>query len=257
MLKITTLFSGSKGNCSLLQSDKVNILLDLGYGYASTVARLKTMNLTPSDISAIVITHEHTDHIAALPMWTKKCSTTVYAPKGIADFVRQRAYVSEVVEVDGSFIIGDVTVDTYECSHDAVSCLGYRFTSQGESIASVTDTGCVSQALIDFLSPCKTVQLESNHDVDMLKHGPYHYLLKTRILSDYGHLSNAQTDEVIELLAGTRVKNIILAHLSENNNTQELAFAGAVNALQKRGLVEGKDVKVYVATQRGFGITID
>lgn len=257
MIKITTLFSGSKGNCALLQSDNANILLDLGYGYSSTVTKLKSMNLSPKDISAIIITHEHADHISAIPMWTKKSSTKIYAPCGIVDYIRQRAYLSEVVEVDGSFTVEDILVDTYACSHDAVNCLGYRFTVGGESIASVTDTGCFSQDLIEFLSPCKTVQLESNHDVNMLKNGPYRYPLKRRILSDFGHLSNEQTDEVIEKLVGTKVKNIILAHLSENNNTKELAFAGAVYALQKHGLVEGKDIKIYVATQGGLGITID
>lgn len=257
MIKVTPLFSGSKGNCTLLQFGNVNVLLDVGFGYKAIVDKLKTMGISPKDVTAIIITHEHTDHISALPFWTRNCPTKIYAPRGIADYICQRSYCSDVVSVDEAFEVDGVQIESYCCSHDAQCCFGYRFTFGGESFASVTDTGCWTQELIDFLAPCKTIQLESNHDVNMLKKGPYSYPLKRRILSPYGHLSNDQADEIIERLVGAQVKNIILAHLSENNNTKELAFDGAVRALSKHGIVEGKDVKIYVAMQGGLGVTIE
>lgn len=257
MIKITPLFSGSKGNCSLIQTDKVNVLLDLGFGYKPILGKLKNMGLTDRDVDAIVITHEHGDHIGALAMWTKHCPTAVYAPEAIADYISERTYCSQVIAVNAPFTIGDADVDFYPCSHDAICCYGYRFTCCGESIASVTDTGRWDDRLVDFLSVCKTAQIESNHDVNMLKQGPYSFVLKRRILSDYGHLSNDQTAELIQRLAGSKVKNIILAHLSENNNTKELAFMRAVSALTKCNLVEGKDVNVYVASQNGLEVTIE
>ena len=255
-IKVSPLFSGSKGNCTLIQSGSVNILLDAGFSYKSILRALAERNLTPKDISAFVITHEHTDHISALPLWGKSCATPIYAPTPIADYLRQRVYFCEVHEIDGSFTIGDVTVDVYECSHDARSCCGYRFSNGNCHFACVTDTGCYNDKLIDFLSPCSAIMLESNHDVNMLLKGEYSYVLKQRILSPYGHLSNAQAAEVVQKLAHSRVKTVILAHLSEKNNTKELAFNATVQALNECGLTEGRDVTVFVADQYKNEVTI-
>ena len=256
MLKISPLFSGSRGNCALVQTDECKLLLDAGYHYKQIVSRLAEFDVSLADIDGIVITHEHSDHISALPYLTRGLNTRVYAPKEISDYVSQRSYCSDVAAIAGSFEIRDVTIDIYSCSHDARACLGYRFTSGGQSVASVTDTGCINDLLIDFLSPCKGILLESNHDVGMLKNGSYPYLLKQRILSDFGHLSNEQTAQVIARLKGSCVKEIVLAHLSEQNNTKEIAFNSAVSALNAVGLTEGKDVKIHVADQYANRITI-
>lgn len=256
MIKISPLFSGSRGNCSLIQTDGANLLLDAGYHYKQIVERLAEINVTLTDIDGIVITHEHSDHISALPYLTRGLNTRVYAPSEICGYVSQRSYLSDVTAIEGSFEIKGVQIDVYHCSHDARACLGYRFAWQGESVACVTDTGCANGALTEFLSPCKAILLESNHDVDMLKSGSYPYMLKQRILSDFGHLSNAQTAKVIAGLKGSNVKQIVLAHLSEQNNTKEIAFNTAVRALSDAGLVEGKDVKIYVADQYANRITL-
>ena len=256
MLKISPLFSGSKGNCTLIQSDNTNILLDAGYQYRSIVRALESRGLTPKDIDAIVISHEHTDHIGALPLWTKTYPTPVYAPELIADYIRQRVYFAEVYDVCGSFSVGNVAIETFECSHDARCCFGYRFSSGESHFACVTDTGCVTDALVDFLSPCAAIMLESNHDVDMLVKGEYSYVLKQRILSDFGHLSNTQAADILHRLLGQNIKNVILAHLSEKNNTRELAFSSAVNMYTAAGITEGKDVNVYVAEQHKNEVTI-
>ena len=256
MIKLSPLFSGSRGNCTLVQTDDVNILLDAGYHYKQIVARLAEFALTPADINAIVLTHEHSDHISALPYLTRGLQSRVYAPKAICDVIAQRTYCSEVIPVCSSFDICGVTTDVYQCSHDSIDCVGYRFTCNGQSVASVTDTGCVNGALTEFLSQCNGIMLESNHDVDMLTNGSYPYHLKRRMLSDFGHLSNVQTAQVIAGLKGSNVEHIVLAHLSEQNNTKEIAFDSAVKALNSVGLVEGKDVKIYVADQYANRITI-
>ena len=256
MLKISPLFSGSKGNCTLIQSDNANILLDAGYSYRSIVRALDSRNLTPKDVDVIVITHEHGDHINALPLWTKYTPTPIYAPQPIADYLQQRVYFSDVHEIVGDFTVKDVHVEIFECSHDARCCYGYRFCCKEQYFACVTDTGCVSDALLEFLSPCSAIMLESNHDVDMLVKGEYSYPLKKRILSDFGHLSNAQAAEILSKLTGKALKHVILAHLSEKNNTHELAFCSAVNMYAAQGLTEGKDVNVYVADQYRNGITV-
>lgn len=256
MFKVTPLFSGSKGNCTLIQTDNVNILLDAGYSYKTTVSKLQQLGLTPTDINAIVITHEHSDHIGALPLWTRKYSTPIYAPTLISDYVRQRVYFAEVYEIEGSFVIGDLNVDIYECSHDAQCCFGYRFSRGEHRFACVTDTGCATDQLVRFLSPCSVIMLESNHDVDMLKRGAYPYPLKRRILSDYGHLSNEQAVGVLQKLIGSSVKHVILAHLSEQNNTREIAFNLAVQMYQDNGIVEGKDIWLYVVEQYSNEVSI-
>ena len=124
-------------------------------------------------------------------------------------------------------------------------------------MASVTDTGKTDNALVDFLAPCDVVQLESNHDVNMLKNGPYPYPLKRRILSDFGHLSNEQAADLLEKLIGSNVKKVILAHLSEHNNTAELAFNAVVEMYARNNLVEGRDIDVRVARQRDNEVTND
>ena len=256
MLKISPLFSGSKGNCTLIQSDNTNILLDAGFSYRPIVRALEQRGLTPADIDAIVITHEHGDHISALPLWTKYTPTPIYAPQLLTDYLQQRVYFSEVHEIVGNFILGDVEIDIFECSHDARCCYGYRFSVGKQHFACVTDTGCVTDKLVEFFRPCSAIMLESNHDVDMLVKGEYSYPLKRRILSDFGHLSNAQAAEALLKLVGKDVKHVILAHLSEKNNTHELAFNSAVNTYAAQGLTEGKDIMVYVADQYKNNITI-
>ena len=255
MLKISPLFSGSHGNCTLIQSDKTNILLDLGYSYRAIVSALSLRGLTPADISAIVITHEHNDHVYALPMWTRRTATPVFSPCVIADTVQLKCY-SQVYDIVGDFDIEDIHIDIYECSHDSQVCYGYRFSKDGKFCACVTDTGCTTDALVEFLAPCSVVMLESNHDVELLMNGEYSYPLKQRILSKKGHLSNAQAAEVITKLVDGNVRQVILAHLSEQNNTRELAFNSAVRTCAACGLVEGKDVKIYVADQYKNGITL-
>lgn len=257
MLKISPIFSGSKGNCTLIQSDGARILLDMGGSCRAIGQNIARRGLSPREISAIFITHEHSDHIAALPMWSKQYSTPIYAPAPIVNIINMQACFSPVHEFVNGVSIGDVSVENYCCSHDALCCYGYRFTCGGDKIACVTDTGCWDDDLVEFLAPCRTIMIESNHDVNMLRRGDYPQSLKNRILSDYGHLSNDQTAQLLCALAGTNVKNVLLAHLSQNNNTKEIAFDTAVKACARAGWVEGKDISLYVVDQYCNEVTIE
>lgn len=255
MITVTPLFSGSRGNCALVRADDAAILLDAGYGFRAVVSRLKELGVSPQDVAAIVVTHEHADHISALPAWSRRYRTKVFAPKLTATYLSMQG-VYNVKEIDGPFQIGAVTVDVYQCSHDARNCFGYRFTLGTQSVASVTDTGEYNQALIDFLAPCRAIMLESNHDLDMLWNGSYPFYLKNRIASRHGHLSNTQAAEVLSALVGSNVQKVILAHLSQQNNTKQLAMLSATQVLQQKGLVVGKDIEIYAADQDFNEITI-
>lgn len=256
MIKFTPLFSGSGGNCTLIQTPCANILIDAGYGYRATVARLAQANLTVRDISAIIITHEHSDHVSALPQFAKYSPAMVYVPQPSFNYVAEHCLVSNIQPIVGAFQLADMRVDVYRCSHDARACFGYRLTTDDDCVASVTDTGVVTGELVEFLSPCRAVILESNHDVDMLRNGSYPYYLKRRILSDMGHLSNHQCGEVLQKIALKGIKNVILAHVSQQNNTPELVLSAATQAIEAQGLVVGQDISLYVADQYKNEVTL-
>ena len=256
MIKIIPLFSGSKGNSTLIQTENTLLLLDVGYSYRATLEKFKALGISPKEVDAVVITHEHADHVCALPMWTKNFHTKVYAPQATVNYLMQRCFYSDIAAVEGPFDVKDIRADVFRCSHDARECLGYRFSDGKESVACVTDTGIATLRLVDFLAPCKSIMLESNHDSEMLQHGAYPYLLKRRIASELGHLSNRQASLVLEKLIGSNVRNVVLAHLSQQNNTKQLAMGCAVDMYSKHNVQVGKDVFVYVADQKENGVEI-
>ena len=239
-----------------MQTPHANILLDAGYGYRAVAARLLEAGVKVTDISAIVITHEHSDHVSALPQFAKYSPAVVYVPAPALNYVASHCFCSNVQAVDGTFEFADVQIDVFRCSHDARACFGYRFTTQDDAVASVTDTGVATDDLVEFLSPCRAIILESNHDVTMLKNGTYPFHLKRRILSDMGHLSNDQCAQILQKLPLNSTKHVVLAHISQQNNTAQLAMETATRALEAKGLVVGKDVNLYVADQYANGVTL-
>lgn len=256
MIKLTPLFSGSSGNSTLLQTPHANLLLDAGYGFKATVARLAKSGVSVADIAAFLVTHEHSDHVSALKTFAKHTQASVFVPQNAANYVAQTCFYSNVEAVIGSFDLVDVHVDVYRCSHDARACVGYRFSTDDDCVGCVTDTGIADDELVEFLSPCRTVFLESNHDLDMLWNGPYPYVLKKRVASPLGHLSNDQAAEVLEKLLNYNVKNVVLAHMSRQNNDKMLAFESASKVYEKHGLKVGKDVTLVVADQFENEVTL-
>lgn len=255
MLTVTPLFSGSRGNSTLIRTDKTAILLDAGYGFRAICQKLKELGVSPQQIAAVVVTHEHSDHVSALPTWSKHFRTKVFAPPLVSTFLMMQS-VYNVEEAEGTFQVEDVTVDVYKCSHDARNCFGYRFTAKDKSVAAVTDTGEASPELVPFLSQCQTVLLESNHDLDMLWNGDYPFYLKNRINSKYGHLSNTQAAEVLSKLIGSKVQNVVLAHLSQQNNTKQAAIRTVQEMYEQHEVQVGKDVKIFAADQYSNEVTL-
>lgn len=256
MIRIVTLFSGSKGNCTLVSSDSVNILIDAGLQYNKIVSQLKTLGLGAEDISAIVVTHEHTDHISGLAKWCRLYNTPIYAHTSLVEHLYAKCCVS-AIGFCSQFVVGDMVVTPLQCSHDALSCHGYMLCDGTVSVASITDTGFITDDTVALLCQCRTVVLESNYDSSMLDKGKYRYTLKQRIISDKGHLSNKQAGNIITRLLSGKVVNIVLAHLSENNNTHELAFASAMDAIVSCGRIEGRDVHLFIAEQYNRGEVIE
>lgn len=261
MLSITPIASGSKGNCALLRSGNTNILVDIGIPLFYAEDSLKKIGAAPADIDAVFVTHEHIDHIGGVQAFAAKYDTPVYVSGGIAARVKRKLCKISARKInefyDDDFFAGDITVSPFYLSHD-VPCTGYSFMCGGEKISMLTDAGTVGDALLKRIADSDAVLIEANHDVDMLKASKnYPASLKKRILSDAGHLSNADSGAAIAKLAlGGVARKFILAHLSMENNYPELALLSAASALSAYNIQAGKDVELYVAEQYKIGQTV-
>ena len=233
-LKICCLASGSKGNCCYVSDGTTDILIDLGISATRAERCLSVLGVNPDSVR-ILVTHAHSDHINGLKIFCKKhMSAKVICQKEVASGVAKAEGISPLV-APRSFRVGNMSVTALPVSHD-VPCFGYIVSDGSHSVAVVTDIGRVSAEQMNALSSCGIVMLECNHDVDMLKANPrYDYRLKQRILSDNGHLSNADCATTCAYLAENGVKRFILAHLSEENNTAELAVNTVVGAIAESG----------------------
>ena len=230
--------SGSTGNCGLYVAGGAAILIDLGVSLRKITAALTAVGLGLDDLSAVLLTHEHIDHVKGLPMFLKKAGAPVFASRGTAEALAQKEPLCRdrlnVFESGEAFWVRDVDVETFETPHDAADSVGYIL-SHGESrFGFATDLGFVPRSLSATSRGCGTVVLESNHDPHMLQAGPYPYPLKMRVAGPAGHLSNPDCAAFAADLVKNGTRTLILAHLSEKNNIPELAFQQTRAAL--RGL---------------------
>lgn len=215
-MKIKVLASGSKGNVTFIEYENTRILIDLGMTTHYIEEHLKEMDISPRSIDAILITHTHSDHILGLNSFTKKYNTTVYMSSKMIQYISPSNYVFITKEMT----IKDINVKVIRTSHD-VESYGYII---NDELVYITDTGYINEKYFDMLKNKKMYIMESNHDIEMLMDGPYPYHLKKRVLGDKGHLSNELTSEYLEKLIGKDTKCVVLAHLSEINNLEELAL---------------------------------
>lgn len=239
--RLCTLYSGSGGNAAYLETPTARILIDAGKCARTLLASLKDIGIEPDSLDAIFITHDHNDHVAALEVLAKKYPIPVHILYKSA--LRYRDTQPEALcacfrlyeKAPFTTRVGEVTVTAFETPHDSRASVGYRFEfPDGDSVVRVgyaTDIGYVSETLRDGLMGCETVVLESNHDVDMLMDGPYPYDLKLRIRGRRGHLSNRECADLSAELAEQGTVNLLLAHLSEENNHPDLAFDETFSAL--------------------------
>ncbi len=230
-MRFVSLASGSSGNCIYVGSETTHVLVDAGISNKRIEAGLNEIGVKSSELDAVVITHEHSDHVRGLGILTSRYPVPIYGTKetlgeilgagGLGEYPRELLHP---VEPDVDFMVGDLTVQAFRIDHDAANPVAYRLRCGRKSVAVATDLGHYDQYIIDHLQGLDAILLESNHDVQMLKTGPYPYYLKRRILSDHGHLSNNNAGRLLNYLLHDDLKKILLGHLSKTNNNPELAF---------------------------------
>lgn len=227
MIKLIPLFSSSKGNCTYIETDTTSLLVDVGISCKRLINKLEELNINPETIEAILVTHEHSDHVKGIKVFANKYKIPVYATAKTWDYLKTSITLSEsqtrIFVPNYCFNIGNIKVQPFNIPHDAVDPCGFSFYSNGEKVTVATDLGCINEYLISNMLQSQSILLESNHDVNMLKAGPYPWALKQRIIGNFGHLSNDTSAKLVEILAKNGTKNFILGHLSEENNFPELA----------------------------------
>ncbi len=252
MARFSSLLSSSSGNCSFIGSANGGILIDAGASAKQIKLKLDCIGVSPADINAIFVTHEHSDHVRGLRVFASNHKIPVFATQGTVD-----ALISSGT-ANGSFEINPIYSSGIECagqfirpfvtSHDSAQSCGYIIrTSDDRKIAVATDTGIVNDEMREAVTGCDLILAESNHDVGMLRNGPYPYLLKRRILSEVGHLSNIDCSKFVTELVNNGTTRIVLGHLSKENNMPELAFQTTKSALDCAGAVQFKDYILKVA----------
>lgn len=250
-MELHTLASGSSGNSLLLSGGGAHLLIDAGISCKRITESLKTLGLSPDDLSGILITHEHSDHIAGLATLLKHYRLPLYTSPGTAaQLCRRMAFIDDLIcemEPGGNYQVGPFDVSPFATSHDAAQSMGFSLEQGGHRAAVVTDLGYVSDEVLDGVLGAELVVCESNHDVDWLLSGPYPYPLRARILGDRGHLSNEAGADLARQCAEHGARTLILAHLSAENNTPARALAVAQAALEACGITVGVDVDLTVA----------
>lgn len=240
MLRLHTLASGSEGNCLLLSQGDTHLLVDAGISLRRIKTALAQLDLQMADISGILLTHEHSDHTCALATLTKYHDTPLYASAATARQLCQRLHRSlpqmTLVRSGDTLQIGTCRVSVFATSHDTGESVDFRIDSPDGSVGILTDTGFVPPEAAQTLSGVDLLVLESNHDVEWLLSGPYPYYLKERILSRWGHLSNEAAAAFAVDMARHGTREIVLAHLSRENNTPQRALDTVQRALTAAGL---------------------
>ena len=251
MAKIVPLFSSSKGNSYYIQGNGSAILVDAGRNLKQLELAMTANELSMRDVCAVFVTHEHTDHISALKVLLKRYDIPLYASRGTLDYLTSYDKVpacARLSVIEDVIETGDFRVQRVETSHDAAEPCGYFITTpDGRRVSVVTDTGYLTEDAKKAISRSHLAVVESNHDVDMLREGMYPYILKKRILSDNGHLSNAACAEALPDFVGAGLTRIILGHLSEENNTPHLALNESIDSLNRAGMVLNADYTIDVA----------
>jgi phosphoribosyl 1,2-cyclic phosphodiesterase len=219
-MKVCALASGSKGNSIFVATENTKILIDCGISCRQIMLRLNEIGESPEDIDAIFITHEHSDHIRGLPVFTKKYKTPVFLNKLIEMDIFENITVENFLCGD-TIKFKDLEISPYQIPHDATEPVGFIISNKDKSIGIATDIGKVTYLIKEKLSNCSTIFLEFNHDEEMLLTGPYPWHLKQRIRGNYGHLSNRESIELLKEIGGNGLKNIFISHISEQNNSYE------------------------------------
>ncbi|MCL2539135.1 MAG: MBL fold metallo-hydrolase, partial [Oscillospiraceae bacterium] len=251
-------YSGSSGNCTLIRDSGTALLIDMGKSCKATLSALYTAGVSAKDISGILVTHEHSDHIAGLGIFLKYYPVPLFGPEAVLEYLFDAGLIPDcdLIEVEPGVevMLGGLTFTPFRTSHDSLDCFGYRFLFEnGRSAAIATDLGCMQADVMEQLSGCAFVGLESNYDRFMLRVGRYPPYLKRRIASDRGHLSNDDCAVAFAELALRGTEKFTLMHLSEENNAPDIALTACLGALENNG----RECPVEVAPRHGVGMAIE
>ncbi len=228
-MRLCSIASGSSGNCIYVGSDATHLLVDTGISGKKVEEGLKLLELSGRDVDGILITHEHSDHISGLGVLSRKYEIPIYGTKGTLQALKTLKNgpdpeLFREIREDCRFTIKDMTVYPMRISHDAAQPVAYKLGFGDKRVGICTDIGVFNDYTVECLKGMDALLLEANHDVNMLQVGPYPYYLKQRILGDRGHLSNENAGRLLNRILTDRTKNILLGHLSKENNLPQLAF---------------------------------
>ncbi len=220
--KVASLGSGSKGNATLVAAGRTSLMIDCGFTLKETLSRCQRLGFAAEDLNAILVTHEHQDHIKGAGALSRKLKIPIYTSQGTylsdklgaVDFRRIKSYED--------FVIGDLNIKPFSVPHDAREPCQFMFSAFGKRLGVLSDLGSITKPIIELLSNCQALMLEMNHDFEMLMNGPYPYQLKQRVAGNLGHLNNQQTLELLKKLDFEHLELMIATHLSEQNNCPQL-----------------------------------
>lgn len=241
--------SGSGGNATLIATEKVRLLVDIGFSFRETCKRLKSVGEDPQRIDAVLISHEHSDHIAGLPQLAKRLKAPIHITALTNDALDWNSVKPqlEYFEAGRRLTIGDIEIDSFTVPHDAVDPVAFCFRAQGVKVGLVTDLGYMPESVRRHISGCDLLMIESNHDLDMLKVGPHPWFVKQRVMSRVGHLSNQAVSDFLSTDFDRSTRTLILSHLSDANNHPAIARLFAQSALEQAC---ARDTRIVVAEQQ-------
>lgn len=245
-----SIVSGSSGNSAIFSDGTTNILIDCGLSGKKIAAYLNDIGISPYNLDGILVTHEHNDHINGVGIISRKFDVPVYASGGTWDNMNIGQIAEKNIhrfDENAPIELGSVVVTPFDIPHDAAQPTGFLICAQGKKFAVATDMGFVDDVVVDALSGCSAIILEANYDEHMLLTGRYPQQLKRRIGGKKGHLDNKDTGVLASKLAKAGTTRIMLGHLSNENNSPEIAFAEVARELELNGIYVGKDVQLSVA----------
>ncbi|MDD4110292.1 MAG: MBL fold metallo-hydrolase [Clostridia bacterium] len=254
-MRIVNLSSGSDGNLTYIETESAKILVDAGLSCKEIEKRLSLLKINGNEIDAIFITHEHSDHVKGLDIFARKYETNVYAHND--GWTALSTKLSRIKEEQkkcfdcNSFIFKDLNITAFKLPHDSVCCVGFTIENKNKRVSLLTDLGNIDNQILQNVFGSQLVYLEANHDIELLKNNIcYPASLKRRILSKVGHLSNIVSAEAINLLAQNGTRQVVLSHLSKDNNDPVLAYMTIKQHLLTNGIIEGENIKIDVATTK-------
>lgn len=254
-MRFSVLGSGSRGNCVYIESGGTAVLIDGGFSGKEIVARLKGIGREAADLDAICLTHDHNDHIAGVGVLSRRCSLPVHANPGTfagGEATLKNLWKRREFETGDEFAVNGLVIRSFRISHDTVDPVGYVVSNGRTTIGYCTDTGRTSHLMRQRLSACNAIILEFNHNLQLLKNGPYPPALQQRVRSSQGHLANEDAAAFLQTILHDQLQLVVLAHLSEMNNSPQLAIAAADSVL-----TDDRRPELLLASQNGATRLID